>query len=125
MGLGFNTVAQMLGSTAIIGVPGSTVKQYNLESKTLAGVDEEASPQLFNASIVSGGGRTVMRFSRPLLAPPEGPGRRRLSTVAINPIGDTKIVWAYGSGSSLACVGDLAACSRAALIPVVTLFVWV
>lgn len=100
------------------------MKQYNLESKTLAGVDEEASPQLFNASIVSGGGRTVMRFSRPLLAPPEGPGRRRLSTVAINPIGDTKIVWAYGSGSSLACVRGLSCMFPRCTFPVVTLFVW-
>ena len=93
IGFGFNRDPQMLGSSVALALPGAgTVKQYELVSKTVAGIELAATQHIANASVIQSGGHTVMKFSR------------ALATTSIHVDKPSRVVWAYGGSNTLAYV---------------------
>lgn len=91
IGFGFNSGPQMLGSSVALALPGAgTVKQYDLNAKTVAGVALASTQHIANVSVIQSGGHTVMKFSR------------ALPTAPVHLDQPSKVVWAYGGSNSLA-----------------------
>jgi DOMON domain len=66
LGFGFNNKPKMIGSKAVIGLPRrGTVKKYALNGKSRFLI-RPVSTTLFDALLLSGVGKTVLRYTQPL-----------------------------------------------------------
>ncbi|KAL7524891.1 hypothetical protein ACHAXR_000760, partial [Thalassiosira sp. AJA248-18] len=92
--IAFSEDGKMIGSEAVIGIPGEgTVLKYNLGSKVVSGVEpmQESQQTLFDTSIEVKDGQTIMKFTKMMKEPGE------IELLA----GDNNFLGAYGSDTTL------------------------
>jgi hypothetical protein len=95
-----NGLANMIGSEAVIGLPGqpnslTNPGKYNLNAQQVAGIQlrPDAEQTLINATVTQIDGQTILRFTK--LLNEEGEH-------AIFPFKENTFLYAYGSGNNLA-----------------------
>jgi hypothetical protein len=92
LGFGFSEEALMVPNTAVIGLPGQTVKKYSLQAQGIQGVAPLAERQtLIDESISEKNGSTILTFTKPLIDDGE------VGVVA----GDNRFIWAIGADRNL------------------------
>mmetsp|Transcript_2297 Transcript_2297/g.4884 ORF Transcript_2297/g.4884 Transcript_2297/m.4884 type:complete len:309 (-) Transcript_2297:295-1221(-) len=91
--IGFSLNGRMIGSEAVIGIPGSTTLKYNLNGYTdnLVQPMPQEQQTLTDASTVFQNGQTIMKFTKIMKEPGE---------VEIL-FGDNDFLWAHGSAPAL------------------------
>merc|ERR1719375_2896102 len=91
--LGFSTNGQMIGSDAVIGIPGSGVSKYFMAGMATSQVTKmpESQQTLTDSSVEFDGQQTVMKFTKIMDEPGEVP----------IVVGDNSFLWAYGSSPTL------------------------
>jgi len=98
LSIGFSEDGNMIGSEAVIGVPGGTPQKYIMNGYALNLVEllPEEQQTLTDASITATNGQTIMKFTKLMSEPGE---------IEIL-FGDNEFLWAHGSDATLAYHGN-------------------